>query len=126
MKDAFKRKSTLLVCIGFVLYVVSICAPSVKVDASKYALPSGLEVNGFVEFICVIANKRAVFVLSVIQTVVSVFAFALTTLVLSGMENDGKLVSKNSIVYLPVVACALLLIGGIVFRKENAVLGGAQ
>ena len=154
MKDALKRKSTIIIGIGFILYVVSIWIPSLTLDqrvgiygsayASAYAEQKGLGVPleagiatkpliivslfsyvvpvliGLAEFICAIANKKAVFVLSVIQTVTSVLVFAFTMLVILGAKVDGSLVSQSIVVYFPIVACALLLVGGIVFKKERA------
>ena len=147
MKDAFKRKSTITICIGFVLYVILICIPAVTFDVianleDGYDFGGGSDgaatlpliafyyyvpvLIGLVELICAIANKKAVFVLSVIQAVVSVLIYVLNLMMFSDFKSDGSVVSYSNIVYLPIVACALLLVGGIMFRKEKAVTGGAN
>lgn len=144
-----KRKSTVIICIGLVLYVVLMCIPSVTNDvpalqeAGYYVEGISSEVEplimnglvlfavfpiliGLVELICAIKNKKAVFVLSVIQTVLSVPIYALDLMVLSYNKSKGLVVSYSSIVYLPIVASVLLLVGGIMFRKENAISGGTR
>lgn len=149
MKDVFKRKSTITICIGFILYVILLCIPSVTYDIlanleAGYELSGGSNgvltfplilsviyyvvpvLIGLVELICAIANKKAVFVLSVIQAVVSVVIYALSLMLLFAFKSDGLVVSYSNIVYLPIVACVLLLVGGIMFRKEKAITGGAN
>lgn len=141
-----KRKSTIIICIGFVLYVLTTCIPSQTLDIlawqeAGYELRGGSNgvitlpsistyfvpvLIGLVELICAIKNKKAVFVLSIIQTVLSVLLYAIELMMLFDPERTGMVVSYSNIVYLPIVASVLLLVGGIMFRKENAISGGTR
>lgn len=142
MKEAFKRKSTIVICIGVVLYVVLMFIPSgtlytdigpfmfnlFEADMYKYyAVPILI---GLVEFICAIANKKPVYVLSGIQMAVSIIVYALSVYVSKYAKNEveGDF-NFNIVYYLPIVASILLFAGGIMFKKEyekNNLEGGAQ
>lgn len=151
MKDALKRKSTFVIGIGFILHIVTMFMPvfifdygSEKIGASWIRLievvlqdDSGdssalfwliwlivlliILLTGLAEFICAIAYKKAVFVLSIIQTVVSVLVFAIDKFVLYANDvSGGENVEIGIAAYFSIIACLLLLVGGIMFKKERA------
>lgn len=106
-----KRKSTLLIGIGIILYGLCFLA-----FTALKPLFFVVWIIGLAEFICAIANKKAVFVLSIIQAVVLTFTLIIAFVFLRSVFVLSLL--------LPIAACALLLIGGRMYRKENAISGG--
>lgn len=121
-----KRKSPLVIGIGAILYAAATVLCSSRLS---YLV---LFLFGLVELICAIANKKAAFVLSVIQTVVFIFAFNLSLAIpfLSKfIKTEYILLVLVIDIDLPIAACILLLLGGIMFRKEhikNSVERGRQ
>lgn len=117
-----KRISPLLISIGVILYGVCCIvstAPAVRLLFSVVLL------MGLVELICAIANKKAAFVLSVIQAVVFIFVFMLNLVSPLSIEvaSDDIVAVLILCIVLPILPCILLLVGGIMFRKENVVNG---
>lgn len=144
MKEAFKRRSTIVIYIGFVLYVILMFIPSgtfytdtgtiifnlFEVSAVMYKYYAVPILIGLAEFICAIANKKPVYVLSGIQMAVSIIVYALSVYVSTYAKNEveGDF-NFNIVYYLPIVASILLFAGGIMFKKEyekNKLEGGAQ
>lgn len=116
-----KRKSTLLMCIGVIMY--GLYAYGFHEFGAIFWAPCLI---GLVELICAIAYKKAVFVFSIIQAVAFTFVFAYSLLIILGGHILNFILVFLFIILFPIAACALLLVGGIMYRKENAISGDSQ
>ena len=120
MKEALIRiLRVIIICIGVFMY--SFYSYVLKEFTALFWAPCLL---GLVEFICAIVYKKAVFLLSIIQAVVFAFTLSFTIYLFEEYILDQTIFWGY--VLIPGVACALLLIGGIMFRKEKAISGGTN
>ena len=116
-----KRKSTVLMCIGVITYAMY--AYGYHEFGAVFWVPCLI---GLVEFLCAFAYKKAVFALSIIQAVAFTFLFAYSLLIIVSGHILNFILVILFLILFPLAACVFLLVGGIMFRKENAISGGVQ
>lgn len=121
-----KWKSKLLIGIGVFLYIIWSALLNYFGFSSFGSIGSGfivvsiLDIFCFLiilaEFICAIANKKVVFVLSIIQAIV--FAVDLNLFLFLLREGILYVAFVVGFVEIPFVACILLLVGGIMLERK--------
>lgn len=138
LKKPKKTLLMILICIGVIFYIIWFGLICYMLSSDVGSSFIAVSILGAVccliilgELICAIANKKAVFVLSVMQAIVCVvdinwFLFVFSSL--GGIFHVSGLWAV-SIFYIeiPIVACVLLLLGGIMFRTKRIIneLSGA-
>lgn len=127
-----KIKTMILICIGIIFCIVWLSIMGYLLISEVGSSFEAVSILGMVwfliilgELICVIANKKAVFVLSVMQAIVCVVDINWFLFVFSSLGGifyvSGMWSFSIACIEIPIVACVLLLLGGIMYRTKNII-----